>query len=165
LIFNYFSINYKIIETNYHIFILAQTSEGEVLLETTDPLGGFVSNESAIEAKITAYQSNALPSESTKTAYRFSSSLYNEVSLDQLVGLLHYNLAVDAYNHGEITNSVGHLEQASQFYYSKRTKEFSELLLLKVQRTVQKDKQQVIARIQRINQVAGNTIFATSKAF
>ena len=44
-----FNIRYTIIETNYHIFLLADTDEGQALFEATDPLHGFVTNQASIE--------------------------------------------------------------------------------------------------------------------
>jgi hypothetical protein len=166
LILDYFVLDYEIIETNYHIFILVNIDDGQILLETTDPLQGFIADPAMIRGKIKGYQSNTLVNENSKTSYRFSNSLYNEVTLDQIVGLLHYNLAVDTYNHGYLLNAINHLEQATQFYYSKRTKEFSDLLLLKIQRTAPfETRRQLIARVQQINQVENNFSLAKAAAF
>ncbi len=53
---------FTMIETNYHIFILVTTSEGEVAIETTDRFGGFVTDEKKVKSMIANYRSNALAS-------------------------------------------------------------------------------------------------------
>ena len=54
--------DYSIIETNYHIFIVVNTSRGEVLLETTDPLNGFVTDSKMIDQRIGNYKQNTVAS-------------------------------------------------------------------------------------------------------
>lgn len=56
LILHHYTIDHQVIETNYHIFILAETSEGQILLEATHPLNGFVTSAKDIEARITIYK-------------------------------------------------------------------------------------------------------------
>ena len=134
LILNHFDIQYEVIETNYHIFITADTRQGKVLLEATDPLEGFVDNASGIEKRIATYKQNALtPTYSNLTPYQFSFDLYNAVSMEGLQGLLYYNKAVDSFNHQQIENSIQYLEKAHELYSSPRIYEFSRILLTAVQ--------------------------------
>src|SRR6201991_2862999 len=53
---------YQIIETNYHIFIMVNTKDGEVLLETTDRLGGFINDQKKLNEMVSEYQKNLLAS-------------------------------------------------------------------------------------------------------
>ncbi|MEI9919249.1 MAG: hypothetical protein WDO14_10675 [Bacteroidota bacterium] len=76
--------DFKIVETNYHIFVMVNTSEGEVLLETTDKLGGFIDDEKRMIKVIEQYKKNV--------------SLYTTVNIDELPGLLYFNQAVKAFN-------------------------------------------------------------------
>jgi hypothetical protein len=113
LILNHFNIPHQIIETNYHIFILAKTKEGEILLEATDPLNGFVVNPNEIESRIKTYKTNLVYGASSKmNYYQFNFELFNAVSLKELQGLLYYNKAVDAYNHKNLQESVQFLKKA-----------------------------------------------------
>ncbi|HEY9046192.1 MAG TPA: hypothetical protein VIN08_09865 [Ohtaekwangia sp.] len=133
LLLEHFSIPYKIIETNYHIFLMATTSDGEVLLETTDPAHGFTDNEAEIEKRISGYKQNTIQQSTRKKQYyHFSFDLYNTVNLDEMLGLLYYNHAIKAYNNHQWVNAVAYLEKASLLYQSPRLEEFSRIILLSV---------------------------------
>jgi hypothetical protein len=131
LVLDHFGYDYEVIETNYHIFILAVTKEGKVLLETTDPQDGFVTNTNEIAEKIGYYKEDlgATPSQKN-TAYKFQFELFDAVSLEEITGLLYYNLAVDAFNKNEIQRSVDLLDKAAAYYRSERIEEFSQVILL-----------------------------------
>ena len=134
LLLDHFKINYKIVETNYHIFLLAKTEQGTILLETTDPLNGFISNPTQVEKRIASYKQNELLEASNdKVLYAYNFNLYNVVDLDQMLGLMYYNLAIDAYNHQEIQLAIAHLDQAILRYQSPRIDEFSTIILLTLQ--------------------------------
>ena len=134
LLLEHFQIEYKIVETNYHIFLLAKTNEGTILLETTDPLNGFISNPKQVEKRLSTYKQNELlKKDSDKTLYAYNFNLYNVVDLDQMLGLMYYNLAVDAYNQHEINSAIGYLDQAIAYYQSPRIDEFSMIILLTLQ--------------------------------
>ncbi len=131
LLLDHFELPYRIIETNYHIFLMVETSAGEVLLETTDPANGFTDSKSEIEKRIHVYRRNEIQKANTdKRYYRFSFDLYNEVSLDEMLGLLYYNQAIKAYNDHQWVNSIAYLEKASSRYKSPRLEEFSRIILL-----------------------------------
>jgi hypothetical protein len=130
LILEHLGYDYRIIETNYHIFLLVETSKGEALIETTDPLTGFVTDAREISSRISRYMLNTVAEASNKkTYYQYHVSLYNAIGLENLTGLLHYNIAVNAYNSHDFTAAVSHLESTRSFYHSKRIEEFSAILL------------------------------------
>jgi hypothetical protein len=134
LILDYFNYEYQIVETNYHIFVLINTNEGIFLFETTDGQNGFVSSPRKVQEKIASYKKNVLSkADDSKTYYSYRSSLYNEITLDQLTGLFHYNLAVQAFNDRDETSAVRHLEESVKTYYSPRTEELSRIILLSLQ--------------------------------
>jgi len=134
ILLDHFDIDFKIIETNYHIFLIANTSEGDILFESTDPLNGFVSKKDAIEKRIKKYQENILAGNNDgKDKYQYTFNLYNAVSMEQLLGLLYYNYSIDAYNHKEILSSINYLDKAARFYQSQRIEEFSGIILLTVE--------------------------------
>jgi hypothetical protein len=136
LLLDHFQIPYQVIETNYHIFILADTKQGKILLEATDPINGFVTNPHDIESRIKAYKENLTPVSDTKMRYyQFSFELFNSVSLKELQGLLYYNKAVDAFNHQDLQESALSLKKACAFYTSPRIDEFSQVLLLSLQQS------------------------------
>lgn len=133
LVLDHFGIRYKIFETNYHIFLLAQTDTGPILFEATDPLTGFVTNDKEIEERIASYKQNAVASAGrSKAYYRYNFDLYNSVNLDQMAGLLHYNLSIEAFNANELSLAIDHLSKAMESYQSPRTDEFSKIILLSI---------------------------------
>jgi hypothetical protein len=131
ILLDHFELPYRIIETNYHIFLMVETSAGEVLLETTDPATGFTDSKSEIEKRIDVYRQNEIQKTNTdKRYYHFSFDLYNDVDLDEMLGLLYYNHAIKAYNNHQWVNSIAYLEKASVQYRSPRLEEFSRIILL-----------------------------------
>lgn len=133
LLLDHFNIRYQVIETNYHIFLLAETPQGSVLFETTDPIRGFVSDNVAIQKRISQYKQNLGGSPgNTQVRYQYQINLYKAVDLDEVTGLLHFNLSIAAYNAHDLTTSVKALAQSSVSYPSPRIQEFSQIVLLSV---------------------------------
>jgi hypothetical protein len=132
LLVDHFGYAYQIIETNYHIFLVVATDEGQFLFEATDPVNGFTDNAADIEKKISFYKENAIGEKRGKTCYRFNFELYNVVSLDEMVGLMHYNQAIKAFNDHQLPMAVSQLDIASELYHSPRIEEFSKIVLLSV---------------------------------
>lgn len=128
LALKHFGYSYSIIETNYHIFLMVQTQAGKVLLETTDPLNGFVDREDEIENRIASYKENKTLTREDQ--YYFSFSLYHEVTLTELEGLLYYNESVRQFNAKQFEAAINSLNKAYTNYYSARVDEFSKVLLL-----------------------------------
>lgn len=133
LLLDHFDIDYKVIETNYHIFLLANSEGSKILMEATDPVNGYVSNPVAIEDRIREYRKNTIQElKQSKTYYRYNFNLYHEVNLDEILGLLHYNNAVAAFNSQKLPESVRELNKSIDSYYSPRVEEFSRIILLNV---------------------------------
>jgi hypothetical protein len=131
LLLDHFGIDYTIIETNYHIFLLAQTDDGQVLFEATDPIDGFVTDSKQIAQRLQQYKRNTpqgLPVDG-KRYYAFMTELYQPVGLPELLGLLHYNVSIEAYNNQNFGSSIDHLDRALNLYNSSRIAEFSTVLL------------------------------------
>ena len=125
--------NYKIIETNYHIFILVETENGQVMLETTDRLFGFVEDPSEIEKRIGSYRQNKIvASGNDKMYYHYSFDLFHEVDQSQLAGLLYFNQAIKAYNTGDLLACASLLEKSKNIYESPRVEELAIVLVKSV---------------------------------
>ena len=153
VLLDHFGFEYKIIETNYHIFLIARTSQGRVLVETTDPANGYVTDPTEIDKRIALYRENKIQLDSrNKTYYHFKFDLYNEVNLDQMLGLLYYNLSVNAYNRQSLPLAIEHLKSAAKLYYSPRIEEFSRIILLSVIEGVQDEqlKQAYLRKMQAL---------------
>lgn len=125
--------DYTIIETNYHIFILVDTENGQVMLETTDRLFGFVDDPSEIEKRIGSYRQNKIVTSGTdKMYYHYSFDLFNEVRQNQLAGLLYFNQAIKAYNNGDLLACASLLEKSKKIYESPRVEELAIVLVKSV---------------------------------
>lgn len=134
LLFEHFDIDYSIIETNHHIFIIAKADGVDILIETTDPIEGFVDNPEKIKERLTSYRENTLPNNTREgVRYEFSFNLWEAVTLEELTGLLYFNNAVKAYNQQNLVEASMLLIKAGQYKPSPRVEEFSVLLMLSVQ--------------------------------
>ena len=133
ILLNEFDFEYSIIETNYHIFILVHTLQGDVLFETTDRYDGFVQDRSEIQKRIGTYQENVVASAKPKSNYYlYSFNLYTQISTSQMVGLLHFNQAVKAFNKQEWIPCANQLAITRKTYDSQRVKELALLLIQSV---------------------------------
>lgn len=122
--------DFDIIETNYHIFLMVRTSQGEVLLETTDRFHGFISNPLEIEQRIDGYRKNLVAQAGPrKRAHDYSFNLYTKVLPEQVAGLLYFNQAVNAFNKGSLALCAEKLLLAHQHYETPRTTELAALVL------------------------------------
>lgn len=122
---------FSIVETNYHIFLLVNTKDGQVLFEATDPQNGFVRDADRIKERISKYRQNLeAQADAGKTYYRYQVNLFRQVTMEQLAGLLYYNQSVKAYNERNLTLSVNWLSLSAPYYKSSRVDEFSSILLM-----------------------------------
>ncbi|MBL7848776.1 MAG: hypothetical protein JNL40_15015 [Cyclobacteriaceae bacterium] len=121
--------DFEVVETNYHIFILVKAADGRVLLETTDRVGGFITDEKIIAQRIESYRKNEMLSSTSHDAYRYRCRLYQTVSPEKLLGLLYFNQAVKAYNRGDWLKCSESLEQAHTQYASDRCRELGDILI------------------------------------
>lgn len=122
----------EIVETTYHIFIKVQTDEGEILLESTDRLGGFIVGDEAIAERVAGYRSDGprlADRDLGDAAYRYRCSVYRTVAPTDLIGLLLYNQAVKAYNQKQWLSSAKQLEASFAQYPSDRCHELAAILL------------------------------------
>jgi len=134
LVLDEFDFDYKIIETNYHIFISVQTKNGIVLIESTDRFAGVVTNPKEINERISRYRANDLVAQpdTGKVYYQYDLNLYQIVEPNQLPGLFYFNQAVIAFNKKYFFECAKKLKQASRIYESPRTAELAVLLIKSV---------------------------------
>ena len=127
LILQNLKYDFEIWEMQHHIFLMINLEGGEqILIESTDPVHGFVLGQKNINRRIALYQ------EETRSKEDFYSSRQNfegEISLKNLAGLQHYNLAVVDFNSQKFDSSINKLEKSLALYQSKRAKE---LLMLTI---------------------------------
>lgn len=128
LLLNRLDINFSIIEMNYHIYIKIKTDSGdEILIESTDPLNGFITNQKEIDTRLAVFNKEA-EQPSQENEYKYNVRLHEEIDMRALSGLHYYNEAVENFNNQQFDRSVFLLEKARLFYFSPRLNEFSHLL-------------------------------------
>lgn len=123
---NNLNIEYKVYETNYHIFLVAMTSKGEVLIETTDKNNGLVNNKNEIAERINQYKLNAGGSPSM---YLSKLSIFNEVNQSQMIGLVLFNKAISKFLQTDYISCFNFLKESREIYNSPRIGEFSKVLI------------------------------------
>lgn len=126
-------ISYQIYETDYHIFLLVKTAEGEqVLFESTDPLYGFISDREEIDQRIQEIRDDAQPQAEMQLPdrpyFNFDLQLFRPVSLKQLAGLQYYNQAAYLYNTQRVGQAAKMLSKGRLLYQAERFDEFASLL-------------------------------------
>ncbi|GHM99948.1 hypothetical protein WSM22_14380 [Cytophagales bacterium WSM2-2] len=126
--FDQLGIEYKIFETNYHIFLVVQTQRGEVLLESTDRVNGFITDKETIKEKIAYYQQAKASSPGTEL-YLSRLRMFHELRPDQLPGLLYFNRSIEAFHANDLVASCSNLEKAWEIYNNPRIEAFTPILI------------------------------------
>ena len=116
-------IPYAIRETEYHVYLLALVDGKKVLIESTDPVYGFVSQADTIQSLIKAYH------EDGSSKYGINEPTGSTVDWIQLAGLQYFNKAVQFYNNKNFQDALSYLNRAMQFYNSARILMFKERIL------------------------------------
>ena len=113
-----FGIPHVIRETNNHVYIIL--SEHELLIETTAKRG-IVKGEKNIERAERKYAQGNRSGESNPVLPLY---IDKSLSLDQLVGLLYFNLVVDHIRTQDWVGAMPLLLSAEEYYYSMRISYF-----------------------------------------
>lgn len=139
LILDETGFDYSIMETNYHVFLLVHTRQGDVLLESTDRFDGLVTDAGSIADRIQSYrnQAPATSSNGGQSYYQYSCNLYRAINREELIGLIYYNNAVMAYNNSNWYESREFMAKARQRYASPRCQELDMLLQAQITATAQ----------------------------
>ena len=126
LMLHEFGFDFQIAETDYHIYLIVESGEGRIMMESTDPLNGFISDEEEINARIREINDR---NESLSEQYltfqeenRYFSSFF------KLTGLLYFNASVEEFNNNNIIAAVDQLEKARFYDDAKRFKTFGKFL-------------------------------------
>lgn len=130
LIFDQLGADYRIVETNYHIY-LELTVKGEIILvESTNPLGGFVTDEILVENLKEDYLNNSGSNGWENKDYYKSQPVINKcIGLRELAGLQYFNLAVEAYNNRDLPGALALQDRALSLYPSVRLEEMMAVML------------------------------------
>ncbi len=128
LIFEALGLEYQIVETTYHIYMTLTVEGQPVLIESTNPLQGFVTDPDEI-ALLTQAFVHEYTQEQTQDHYQFTQPVKEIINLKQLTGLHYYNLALQSYNRKELEPAIALIEQALYRYSSPRVQETMRVML------------------------------------
>lgn len=128
VLLKYFDIEHSIIETDYHVFIIAKMNNQEFILETTDPRYGFISDAEEVKdfkadflPNINSAQLNQNESiGSSIYGQSNSKTIYKEISLKQLSALQFFNQGLIAIQNNDYRLASRRLQQALNLYDSER---------------------------------------------
>jgi len=128
VLLKYFDIEHSIIETDYHVFIIANVNNQEFILETTDPRYGFISDAEEVKdfkadfhPSVKSAQLNQNESiGSSVYGQPNSKTIYKEISLRQLSALQFFNQGLIAMHNKDYKLASRRLQQALNLYDSER---------------------------------------------
>jgi len=121
--------DFEVIETNYHIYLNVHLDEEQtILLESTDPLNGYIDSQTEIKERLSEYQKGNSRQETSEGVYTFKTRMNHSIDLIGLAGLQYYNIAVNAFNSGSVKEAIYAYEKAGIFYNSPRYEEFGLIL-------------------------------------
>lgn len=120
--------DYTIKELAYHIYLLVEPQNNPkqtYLIESTDPIYGFVSEKQAIEKRVNMYKDEE---SSANSGYQYNFKINNTINLEKLAGLAYYNSAVTYYNQQQFAKAIAQLKKANYLYHSQRMEAFRHLI-------------------------------------
>ena len=107
-------------ESTYHVYLIIKTEDGDVLIESTDPLNGVVADSEMISGWENIYKIQYALSDDIDKEFNFKKVSKEGISNNQLLGLLYFNQAVRFYNQEKLTNAMGYIEAGIKYYPSER---------------------------------------------
>lgn len=127
LILQEFECHFEIWEMQHHIFLIIHTEDDQqILIESTDPIHGFVLGQKNIKRRIASYRQEK---SKNKGFYKSKQDFESKITLKELAGLQQYNLAVVDFNSQNFDACTLKLEKSLNLYNSPRSRE---LLLLSI---------------------------------
>lgn len=118
---------HEVYETKYHVFLLIESSEGQFLIESTDPINGFEYQQDRIKERIALYQEDQdLKYGQLNTAEEIAP--IKKVTPSELTGLLYFNQCVKFFNSQQFLSASAYLSKAKLYYNSARTSEMEAIL-------------------------------------
>ncbi len=113
---NALGVEYEILEYPYHVNLLLKNGEERILLETTNPLEGFITVPAEIEKSIAYHRAGG----GKEVLLLSTNGTCNSLSFEKLEGLLFFNRAVYLFNEGNYEAAQLTVAQAQLLYPSGR---------------------------------------------
>jgi hypothetical protein len=124
LILSELGIKHQILEFEFHVLIYGKIGDHSFLLESTDPYEGFVTDVELISIRLN--QNINQRGESNVSLQKFTNPI--GISLQELIGLHLFNMAVVQYGRGFIEKAHEYATQAEKYYPSVRIENLKQLL-------------------------------------
>ncbi|MEX2513888.1 MAG: hypothetical protein WD398_13365 [Cyclobacteriaceae bacterium] len=130
---SYYGFDYDIHESSYHVFITVGLGKKEILLEVTDPFGGFINDNLEVDHYMDGIQKEGeepnLKSPIKGELRSFlSPNIFESIELTNLVGLQYFNLAIKNYNDGHLLVAYQFLTTALKYHDTQRIRDFHQFL-------------------------------------
>jgi hypothetical protein len=121
-------MEFEVVEYEYHIFLMVNTRDGQVLFEATDPLNGFERKPEEIAKRLEQYERPlSIQLAGLRNQTPATGRMVNTIGLVELEGLLYYNQAVRLFNAGKPMDAIPYLLKAAESYPCDRVDTLLEL--------------------------------------
>jgi hypothetical protein len=128
IILKYLNIDYDIKETSVHVFIVALPETKSILLESTNPLQGYVEYNKYFKNKFVEYLKSAKIVTDAEVQTLGVDSIFDEyyfstrtISLQNLAGLLYYNNGILSMENLDYEKALDQLLKSYYLYPSKKS--------------------------------------------
>lgn len=127
LLLDRYGFIYKVVETDYHVFIVVNHEENDIILESTLPIGGMITAPTEVASYLEGYkagdsvQLKSLNQRLGAPKVDLSdNAIFRKVNLTQLAGLQYYNDAISHFNEQSFEKASDQLNKALKLYNSER---------------------------------------------
>lgn len=129
LLLDRYGFDYKVVETDYHVFIVVNHNGKNIILESTLPIGGMITAPSEVASYLEGYKADdsvQLKSLNQRLGAPkvdlSDNAIFRKVNLTQLAGLQYYNDAISHFNEQSFEKASLQLNKALKLYGSDRIK-------------------------------------------
>ncbi|MCE7057719.1 hypothetical protein LZF95_23755 [Algoriphagus sp. AGSA1] len=134
LLLDRYGYEYKVVETDYHVFIVVHHEGKDIILESTLPIGGMITASTEVASYLEGYKaSDHAPLKSlnqrlgTPKIDLSDNAIFRKVNLTELAGLQYYNDAIAHFNEQDFGKASKQLSKALKLYDSERIEGLKEL--------------------------------------
>ena len=114
LLLDALQIRFSVREMTHHMYLELPLDEGVAIIESTDPLAGFITGKPAVTKRLAQYRAEK------PDAAIYPQPIQAKIGLKELLGLSYFNAAVDSYNNYKFTPAQQYLQQAIRWYPADR---------------------------------------------
>lgn len=134
LLLDRYKFEYKVVETDYHVFIVVNYEGKDIILESTLQIGGMITAPSEVASYLEGYKADdsvKLKSLNQRLGAPkidlSDNAIFRKVNLTQLAGLQYYNDAISLFNDQSFQRASLQLHKALKLYNSERIDGLKEL--------------------------------------